>query len=537
MAKYWLSLWTNFTGHPRACSRAQPCVEVLEDRSVPSGGIQEFLVPTPGAGPVGIASGPDGALWFTENATNKIGRVTTGGVVTNESVIPTSGADPDGIVAGPDGALWFTEFFGNKIGRITTAGTITNEFAISTPNSNPKGITVGADGNLWFTEEQGNKVGRITTAGVIKEFNLPAGSHPIGIVGGPDRNLWVTESGLGKIAVLDTNGVLLHEFALPTPSGSPQGITAGPDSALWFAEEGSNKIGRITTAGTITEFALSEPGSAPEGITAGNDGALWFTESGGSRIGRITTGGLVHEFATPTAASHPVGITIGPDNALWFVEQDADQVARLVPSANQRWLAHVYLDLLGRNPDVAGLAGWTKLLDAGVSKFQVTQWIEASPEYRARQTEALYERLLGRAADPMGLGSSMNYLSKGGTTLGLEAILLSSHEYILKHNATNNWIYAADVFQAVLGRPANAKDVVYFGKLLDHHTRRDALVRILMRTKEGLGDRVQGFYNLYLHRGAEMGGFLAWRNAFAAGMSESEMTAGFLASDEYIANS
>jgi len=29
------------------------------------------------------------------------------------------------MVVGPDGAMWFTELFGDKIGRITTGGTLT----------------------------------------------------------------------------------------------------------------------------------------------------------------------------------------------------------------------------------------------------------------------------------------------------------------------------------------------------------------------------------------------------------------------------
>src|SRR5205807_2021894 len=51
--------------------------------------------------------------------------------------------------------LWFTEDNTNKIGRITPAGIIT-EFPIPTdPKGNrnsPGGITSGPDGNLWFTQ-------------------------------------------------------------------------------------------------------------------------------------------------------------------------------------------------------------------------------------------------------------------------------------------------------------------------------------------------------------------------------------------------
>jgi streptogramin lyase len=79
-----------------------------------------------------------------------------------EFPIPTSQSSPKAITAGPDGNLWFTEQAGNKIGRITPSGTIT-EFPIPTSQSTPIAITAGPDGNLWFTEEGGNKIGRITT--------------------------------------------------------------------------------------------------------------------------------------------------------------------------------------------------------------------------------------------------------------------------------------------------------------------------------------------------------------------------------------
>jgi streptogramin lyase len=42
--------------------------------------ITEFTIPTANSGPNGITAGPDGALWFTEAAANKIGRITTAGL-------------------------------------------------------------------------------------------------------------------------------------------------------------------------------------------------------------------------------------------------------------------------------------------------------------------------------------------------------------------------------------------------------------------------------------------------------------------------
>ena len=84
--------------------------------------ILEYAIPTVNSGPWSITSGSDGALWFTESAAGKIGRVTSSGAFT-EYTIP-GGWDPGYIAAGADGALWFTEYYGNAIGRITTTGEI-----------------------------------------------------------------------------------------------------------------------------------------------------------------------------------------------------------------------------------------------------------------------------------------------------------------------------------------------------------------------------------------------------------------------------
>jgi len=240
-----------------------------------------FPTPTINSGPQGIASGPDGHIWFAEADANKIGRITVQGVFT-EFPIPTAASRPFGIAAGPDGNVWFTEVVGNKIGRITPDGAIT-EFPIPTASSLPVGIALGPDGNMWFTESNRNKIGRITT--------FATGSTPVGTI---------------------------TEFPLPTPLNGPFFITRGADNRMWFTENFSNKIGRITTDGVITEFQIPTPDSQPIGIVAAPDGNVWFTESGSGKLAKITPGGLITE--TP-ANDQSLGITIGPDGFVWAVSQ------------------------------------------------------------------------------------------------------------------------------------------------------------------------------------------------------------------------
>jgi hypothetical protein len=122
----------------------------------------EFNIPRGGGPePLGITTGPDGALWFTEYAAFRIGTVTTSGVFTEfllPGVSPTGNggftgsgilSEPYAITAGPDGALWFTESASNSIGRavISSGPTITmvqNNYSFILPNAPNYGIAPGS---------------------------------------------------------------------------------------------------------------------------------------------------------------------------------------------------------------------------------------------------------------------------------------------------------------------------------------------------------------------------------------------------------
>jgi streptogramin lyase len=303
----------------------------------------EFALLTLNSEPISITNGPDGNLWFTEGAGNRIGRVTPDGGVTEFQGLSAS-SEPVLITAGPDGNLWFTEFTGNRIGRITPTGVVT-EFQGLTAGANPSGIVTGPDGKLWFTELNANRIGQITPNGSLREFQLPhSGSGPEQITTGPDGALWFTEYYGNRIGRI-TPGGGVNEFAIPTANSGPVGITLGPDGNLWFTESAAGKIARITPAGIITEFPLPVPTSESTTIAAGPDGSLWFSEYARGQIGRITpTGLLLPELPAPTPNSSPQGIVTGPDGNVWFTERTANRIGRftlavpVVPAAADHFL-------------------------------------------------------------------------------------------------------------------------------------------------------------------------------------------------------
>jgi virginiamycin B lyase len=62
------------------------------------------------------------------------------------------GTGPDIIIVGPDGALWFTEQNSNSIGRIAPGAPPSAVPFAGLGIQDPRGIAVGPDGNLWVAD-------------------------------------------------------------------------------------------------------------------------------------------------------------------------------------------------------------------------------------------------------------------------------------------------------------------------------------------------------------------------------------------------
>ena len=301
-----------------------------------------------------IAAGPDGNMWFTEGSTNKIGKITPAGVVTEYSEGITQsgyvlGYDLEynevwlpvfsslwGIAAGPDGNMWFTAKSthpvsgpAGRIGKITPAGVVTE---YSTPGSNPVTIAAGSDGNMWFGTEEG-KIGKITPAGVVTEYSTSMPNGISRIAQGPDGNVWFTGVNGQKIGKITPAGVVT-EYSVGDPAET-YGIAAGPDGNMWFTDCAANSIGKITPAGVVTKYSEGiTASSCPLGIAAGPDGNMWFGTYDG-RIGKVTTAGVVTEYsAGATASTWLWSIAAGPDGNMWFTKPYKNLIATFTLGAS-----------------------------------------------------------------------------------------------------------------------------------------------------------------------------------------------------------
>lgn len=279
--------------------------------------------------PVGITSGPRGALWFTQDdsPTGKISYSTTAGVIKD---VGTGLYAPDGIVALPHDTLWFTQVDGSGVGEITSHGQLSTIAA-------PQGfgtIVVDPDGNLWYGAYP-NLVVKLTPAGSSTSYTNACTPNPRScdvpgvLTADKAGNIWFACATAGYLCKITTAGATTQYG-----SGSLNvfGAAAGP-GGVWFTDAGfsggaTGKIGKIASNGTITEYGgtLAVPG----GITEGPDGAMWFTEGGiatsaaatrSGKIGRIAANGTISEYGGSLA--DPTDIVVGPDGKLWFTERGA----------------------------------------------------------------------------------------------------------------------------------------------------------------------------------------------------------------------
>jgi virginiamycin B lyase len=217
-----------------------------------------------------IVAHSDGLLWFTIQSTQAIGRMTTAGTGAEVYGDPSSG-NPSAIASGPDGAIWYTSDFGiNKVTGINIQNRLSADLYRFPSNNVPVSIVAGPDGAMWAATS-GNTIARVTTSGQVTEFTIPSpfmrSDH---ITTGADGALWfaATTSTTEKVGRMTTSGVY-SEFDVGA-AGSPRSFATGPDSALWLTQasgSGTDNIGRLVVAKTAQtiSFTSAPPANATVG--------------------------------------------------------------------------------------------------------------------------------------------------------------------------------------------------------------------------------------------------------------------------------
>ena len=193
---------------------------------------QEFNLTETDETPVAIATAPDGAVWFTLESSDSLGRVRDGRV----ERIPkgTESIEPLGLAVDAAGHAWFTEAPKRDASRAPRR-------RVASPRSGSRRrwrdcgrLTVAPDGAVWFAEPSLMSVTR------LKDGRF-------------DRHVVATLT------------------AIASTEAAPFAVAVAPDGAVWATLPGANKLLRLA-AGSVAH-------TAPSGATATAKGAARWRRS------------------------------------------------------------------------------------------------------------------------------------------------------------------------------------------------------------------------------------------------------------------
>ena len=161
---------------------------------------------------------------------------------------------------------------------------------------------------------------------------------------------------------------------------------------------------------------------------------------------------------------------------------------------NDSFVTALYQNVLGRAPDVGGLAFWTGNLDrgaltrgaalAGISESQENKSTTArlvaagiwDRSEAAAQVSRLYGTALSRLPDAGGLGFWTNAIEGGAARLlDVAQSFVTSAEFMATYGALANRAFVERVYGNTLGRPGEAEGVDFWTNTLDNGASRAAV--------------------------------------------------------------
>jgi len=95
-------------------------------------------------------------------------------VTIREWEVPIPGSRPHDPLATRDGAIWYTGQMTNRLGRVDPKTGQVREYPLKSPQTGPHGLVEDRDGNIWFTGNHQSLVGKLDPrTGAVTEYRMP----------------------------------------------------------------------------------------------------------------------------------------------------------------------------------------------------------------------------------------------------------------------------------------------------------------------------------------------------------------------------
>lgn len=298
--------------------------------------IKEYEVPTANSRPHDPALAPDGALWYTGQGANKLGRLDPRTGSFKEYPLKTAGSGPHGLVADKEGNIWFTAISGGYVGKLDPkSGEITEYRPAKGTEIDPHTPVFDHDGILWFTNEETNYIGRLDPkTGKIMLAKVPtAHAVPYGIVVLPNGQPFFCEFGTNKLGTIDPKSMTIREYPLQAAQARPRRLALAPDGTVFYTDYARGYLGHFDpSAGKLLKEWASPGGSSsePYGIAITRDGVVWYSESGVNPNTLVRFDPKTEAFSTeaiPSGGGIVRNMVATPDGRLYLACSGVNKVA------------------------------------------------------------------------------------------------------------------------------------------------------------------------------------------------------------------
>src|SRR6267378_3253857 len=230
----------------------------------------------------------DGNFWMPYYGRgNEVARLNpTTGEVKHFSLPFEETAGVHSVVRAPDGMVYFTEFALNKLAKLDpSTGKITefpDSFTMPDRRADKHTVRVDAKGNLWSSGSPLSKYDQET--GKYTHFMEVPSSY--GITFDKDGNVWfcVLQKD-GKIGKIDAKTEKVTQWSPPT-QGTPQRLAIDSDGIVWFGERSGHKIGRFDPkTETFKEFPFPHSESMMREFFIDAQDRIWFATPTNNKVG------------------------------------------------------------------------------------------------------------------------------------------------------------------------------------------------------------------------------------------------------------
>jgi virginiamycin B lyase len=278
--------------------------------------------------PHDVAPAGDGTVWYTAQATGRLGRLDPETGRTTE--IPLGdGSAPHGVIVGPDGAPWITDGGLNAIVRVDPSTEAVRRYPLPAdrPAANLNTATFDRRGVLWFTG-QGGVYGSVDPrGGRVRVFDAPKGAGPYGIATTPDGDVWYASLAGSHIAAIDLDSGKATVVEPPTAGQGARRVWPDSKGRLWVSEWNAGRLGRYDPAtGQWREWALPGQGPQPYAVYVDDRDLVWLSDFAANALVRFDP--ATERFAgfpLPTADGR-VRQLLGREGELWGAESAVDKL-------------------------------------------------------------------------------------------------------------------------------------------------------------------------------------------------------------------